>query len=175
MLSEPSHKYQNTFTGKNGAFSYLDEIVVSMTCTVCGTSNSEETIAPIFESLGYSVKENEVGFISHKVRVNIAALQRYEELNGKTLNYGVVAGVKTEGATGKLLALDKENKLTNNENSVFADVSGTEYTILEQKITGINKNATIYCNAYVYDGTKITYIFDRTEKDTAIEYNITIA
>ena len=175
MLPEPSHEYQNTFTGKNGAFSYLDEIVVSKTCTVCGTSNTAETIAPIFESLGYSVKENEVGFISHKVKVNLVALKRYEELTGTTLNYGVVAGVKTETSSGMLLAINSESKLVNNENSVFADISGKPYTIIEQKITGINKDATIYCNAFVYDGAKITYIFDKTENDKAIEYKITIA
>ena len=176
IKDNPNHNSVYTYTKKDGsALSYLETIYVNFECTVCGTSNTTETIAPIFESLGYSVKENEVGFISHKVKVNLVALKRYEELTGKTLNYGVVAGVKTETSNGMLLAIDSETKLVNNENSVFADISGKPYTIIEQKITGINKDATIYCNAFVYDGAKITYIFDKTENDKAIEYKITIA
>ena len=175
IKDNPNHSSVYTYTKKDGStLSYLETIYVNFECSVCGTSNNAETIDPIFESLGFSVQENSnIGSISHKVRVNLTALKKYEQLSGKTLNYGVVAGIKGETSTGKLI--DVENgELKDSENSVFADMAGTEYTIIEQKISGINENVQIYCNAFVCDGASVTYIFDKQEESSAIEYQITL-
>ncbi|MBO5338541.1 MAG: hypothetical protein J6A96_02440 [Clostridia bacterium] len=176
MKENPEHNFTNTFTDVNGNdISYLNTIYVHQKCTVCNTSVTSETIAPIFESLGYSVQEGEgaLGAVTHKVRVNITALTRYQELSGITLKYGVVAGIKTETSTGTLVGIESDN-VVSKENSLIADVTGTSYSILELKLTNIDKTIDVYCNAYVVSGSDITYIFGTSEAKNAIAQKVTL-
>ena len=137
-------------------------------CSVCGTKSVLETIDAIFVNLGYSVEENTTeGAVSHKVKVNKTSLARYEELTGKSLRFGVVAGVEKEGATGDIITYENEEYKAS-ANAVMAEFSKTDFTILELKLTKIDRDVSVYCNAYVADGASITYMCGDNESTKAV-------
>jgi hypothetical protein len=120
-----------TFTNEDGsALSYLSVISVNFECSVCGTKSVLETIDAIFVNLGYSVEENTTeGAVAHKVKVNREALARYEELTGKSLKFGVIAGIADDEQAGNIIDASGE-KLVALGNSLLAEFSNTEYSIV---------------------------------------------
>lgn len=169
------HENVYTFSSANGnEISYLNEIYVYSTCTVCGTGAHYETIDKIFIPYGYSVDEGgTTGGVTHKVKINIAAKNRYEQLSGAVVYYGVVAGIQGNDSTGNLVAYEN-NEIVTKENAIAFDFTGTSYDILELKLTNINKTASVYCNAFILNGEKVTYICGVNESKTAIAQNVTI-
>lgn len=169
------HENVYTFNSANGnEISYLNEIYVYSTCTVCGTGAHYETIDKIFIPYGYSVDEGgTTGGVTHKVKINIAAKNRYEQLSGAVVYYGVVAGIQGNDSTGNLVAYEN-NEIVAKENAIAFDFTGTSYDILELKLTNINKTASVYCNAFILNGEKVAYICGENESKTAIAQNVTI-
>ncbi len=164
------------FNGANGnSFSYIDDIYVLTYCPVCGMNDVSEIIEKIFVSKGYSVCETgENGGVTHKVGVNLDSLSRYEELSGEKLYYGVVAGIKKDGYSDALVSYENGTVVTT-DNAIAVDFTGTEFEILELKLTNINVSATVYCNAYVTNGSDVNYICDKTVKNVAISQEIAVA
>lgn len=157
------------------SFSYIDDIYVVTTCPVCQMNDVSEVIEKIFISKGYSVCEmGAEGGVTHKVGINKESLARYEEISGEKLSYGVVAGIKKDGYSDALIRYEN-GKLNATDNSVAFDFTGTEFEILELKLTNINKSATVYCNAFVSNGSDISYICDTTVQNVAIPQEIVIA
>ena len=145
-----------------GAESYFGEGVVVVKCANCDAqANDEEKVGALFIADGYSIPEyGTTDCISHTIRVNKANIARYEELTGNTVNYGITAGVKTSISNPISI---KNDKVVANDYAVSADMTGTEYTKLVIKITGLTKNDQISCNAYIVfnvDPTKIYYLCD---------------
>ena len=169
------HENVYTFSSANGnEISYLNEIYVYSTCTVCGTGAHYETIDKIFIPYGYSVDEGgTTGGVTHKVKINIAAKNRYEQLSDTVVYYGVVAGIQGNDSTGKLVAYEN-NEIVAKENAIAFDFTGTSYDILELKLTNINKTASVYCNAFILNGEKVAYICGENESKIAIAQNVTI-
>lgn len=169
LKKDATHQSTYTFYNENGgAVSYLENIVVNYECSVCGTKAVYETIDAIFVNLGYSVEENATeGAVSHKVRVNRTSLARYEQLTDKSLKFGVVAGVEKEGTTGDIITYENEEYKAS-ANAVMAEFSKTDFTILELKLTKIDRDVSVYCNAYVADGASITYMCGDNESTKAV-------
>ncbi len=176
LKENPTHEGATVeFKDENGnAFSYLGDIYVCVSCPVCQMNSVSEVIEKIVTSKGYSVCEYGEAGVTHTVSVNKEALARYEELSGKKLYYGVVAGVKKDGYSDKLISYEN-GVLSTKDNAIAVDFTGTEYEILDLKLTNINKSATVYCNAYIGTEGAISYICDNYVMDAAIPQEIVIA
>jgi hypothetical protein len=87
-VGEPSVTYPNGYT-KSG---------LAQTCHLAACNgNIKTTLKPIFETVGYSVKEKGGYGIVSTFYVNPTALKAYEDMNGKLTIGIIVANAKTIG------------------------------------------------------------------------------
>lgn len=158
------------FTDENGnAMSVSAIIVASYECKDCKTVENSEEIAPIFDALGYTEDEEDPSFIGYKTTINATAKARYEELSGKNVQYGMLAGITTEGADGKPLSLDNDGKVVAGASTVVVNMAGLQYNMIQIKITGINLSTYLYCNAYAIIDSNIIYICEKASDKATIK------
>ena len=158
------------FTDKDGnAMSLSAIIVASYQCKDCKFVETSEDIAPIFDALGYTEDEEDPSFIGYKTTVNATSKARYEELSGKNVQYGMLAGITTEGADGKPLSLDNDGKVVAGASTVVVNMAGLQYNMIQIKITGINVSAFLYCNAYAIIDSNIIYICEKASDKATIK------
>jgi hypothetical protein len=176
LKENPTHEGATVvFKDENGNdFSYLSDIYVCISCPVCGFNEVSEIIDKIVTTKGYSVCEYGEAGVTHTVGINKASLAKYEKLSGEKLYYGVVAGVKRDGYSDKLVSYENGEMKTQN-NAVSVDFTGTDYEILDLKITNVNTSTTVYCNAFIGTEADISYICDGTVSNAAIPQEIVIA
>ena len=153
-----------------GTESYFGEGVIVVKCAHCDAqANDEQKVGALFIADGYSIPENDTtDCISHTIRVNHSNIKLYEDLTGDKINYGIVAGVKDSAQNPIKI---EDGKIAVENYAVFADMTGTEYTKLVIKITGLEKGVGISCNAYVVfnaDPTKIYYLCDNKVSTEAV-------
>ena len=141
--------------------SYVTDYVHASTCLRCQKSFVVETICgPLFNDLGYTKAEDGTAF-SYDLKLNKTNIATYEAKTGKTLNYGFIVGSYTEGETGDIMGLDGKATI---QKSVVTDFAGVQFNNLDKyclKMTGIKADQyemLIYCNAYVLDGTSVSYM-----------------
>ena len=79
----------------------------------------------------------------------------------------MIAGIADDEQAGNIIDASGE-KLVALGNSLLAEFSNTEYSIIELKLTKIDKEVSVYCNAYVADGTAITYMCGDNESTKAV-------
>ena len=175
ILANPEHQNAWMFTDKDGNEVKVTALIVAnYKCADCGTVEATEEIAAIFYAVGYTFNEQEPSQISYRAYVNHEPLQKYEELSGESLKYGLVAGIAGVNSDGKPLTYDKETQKIGTVGAVvYAQATGTDYSSIEIKLTGINISTSIYCNAYAIVNSKVSYICD-TESDEATAKNIVI-
>ena len=174
MLEIPKHNSEWIFNGGEDV-SFVAEITAEHVCKWCKTVDNTETIAIIVSTDGYSTEDNGTG-VYQLTKVNKTALSRYAELSEQTFDYGVFAGIAAEDE-GTPLTLDENGIATavDTKNTVFASFEGTEYTYLQIKVTGLNKDASIYCGAYLVIGEDIIYLADKKVGTTVSKFVPTIA
>ena len=175
ILANPEHQNAWMFTDENGNEMNVTALIVAeYKCADCKTVESREEISPLFVAVGYTFNEEEPSQISYRAFVKQEPLARYEELSGQPLKYGLVAGIAGQNPDGKPLTFNAETQQIGTVGSVvYAQATGTDYTSIEIKLTGINTSTTIYCNAFAVVNSKISYICDTTG-DTASYKNIVI-
>ncbi|MBQ8545995.1 MAG: leucine-rich repeat domain-containing protein [Clostridia bacterium] len=174
LLSTPVHTSEWIFTDAEGNTMDLTKaIVASHTCKFCETVEETENIAIIFTPVGYTQPETGEPLLGYEVKVNQKALERYKDLSGETVQYGLVAGIAFESSDGTPISVDSEGKLVADNSTVIVNMTGYDYTALEIKITGINVSTSLYCNAFITIGTDITYICE-TASATATKKDITV-
>lgn len=175
ILANPEHQNAWMFTDENGNEMNVTALIVAeYKCADCKTVESREEISPLFVAVGYTFNEEEPSQISYRAFVKQEPLARYEELSGQPLKYGLVAGIAGQNPDGKPLTFNAETQQIGTVGSVvYAQATGTDYTSIEIKLTGINISTTIYCNAFAVVNSKISYICDTTG-DTASYKNIVI-
>lgn len=173
MLENLEHTYEWIFNGGKDV-SFVAEITAEHVCKWCKTLENAETIAIIVSTDGYSTEDNGTG-VYQLTKVNKAALNRYAELSEQTFDYGIFAGIAAEDE-GTPLTLDENGNATavDTKNTVFASFTGTEYTYLQIKVTGLNKDASIYCGAYLIIGEDIIYLADKKIGTTVSKFVPTI-
>ncbi len=176
LKENPTHEGATVvFKDENGNdFSYLSDIYVCISCPVCGFNEVSEIIDKIVTTKGYSVCEYGEAGVTHTVGINKASLAKYEKLSGEKLYYGVVAGVKRDGYSDKLVSYENGEMKTQN-NAVSVDFTGTDYEILDLKITNVNISTTVYCNAFIGTEADISYICDGTVSSASIPQEIVVA
>ena len=173
ILENPTHIDVWNFADENGnAMNVAAKIIATYKCEACGTINTTEEISAIFIPIGYTQPETGEPFLGYEVSINHKALERYEELSGETVQYGLLAGIAMD-ESGKPLSLDEEGKLVANSSTAVVNFTGKNYTNFEIKITGINKTTSLYCNAYAVIDKGVTYICD-TASETATKKDVVI-
>ncbi|MBO5339133.1 MAG: leucine-rich repeat domain-containing protein [Clostridia bacterium] len=142
----------------------------------CGKSLSEEQLdTALFEVGGYSTPENgeASGCISHTIRVNKANVLEYERISGDTVNYGVTAGAST--SIGSPVVINNLGEIEADTYALIADMTGTQYTKLVIKVTGLEAGNTISCNAYIVfnkESDKIYYLCANKVSKTAVSKSL---
>ena len=139
---------------------YFGVGVIVVECANCtAQANDSETVEPFFGEGGYSIPENgTTDCVSHTIKVNKSAIIKYQELTGKTVNYGTVAAVGSSIGT-PLYFEEGESEMSIKAQALVSDMTNTNYTKLVIKITGIpSADTALNCNAYAVIGTSITYL-----------------
>lgn len=175
--------YAHEYKFENGAVlvglvyendNYLLGGTMTVKCAHCdSTTVPEEKYDALFEAVGYSMSEDDepIKYVSHTVIVNKKAIEVYETISGKTVNYGVVGAIANDG---KPLYLDNEGKVTPAEKAVAVNMTGTDYSKITIKINGLSAGIGVNCNAYVLVDGAISYICDDQILDVAVEKIIAV-
>ena len=175
--------YAHEYKFENGAVlvglvyendNYLLGGTMTVKCAHCdSTTVPEEKYDALFEAVGYSMSEDDepIKYVSHTVIVNKKAIEVYETISGKTVNYGVVGAIANDG---KPLYLDNEGKLVPSEKAVAVNMTGTDYSKITIKINGLSVGIGVNCNAYVLVDGAISYICDDQILDVAVEKVIAV-
>ena len=173
MLDVPKHNSEWIFNGGENV-DYTAAITAEHVCKWCKTVDNTETIAIIVSTDGYSTEDNGTG-VYQLTKVNKTALSRYAELSEQTFDYGIFAGIAAEDE-GTPLTLDENGIATavDTKNTVYASFTGTQYTYLQIKVTGLDKDASIYCGAYLIIGEDIIYLADKKIGTTVSKFVPTI-
>lgn len=144
-----------------GANGFLGDITAKSVCNNCKTTVNE-TLPPIFISLGYSSSKDGV---VQSYAVNREALAKYEELTKTEVSFGAV--ITTRNAIGDQNPLNSKGEPIN-EKVKTVDFTDTKYDIIDVAVRGIpndlKDSAEIIFAMYLKANSKITYIDNCVEK-----------
>lgn len=186
MLAEkPVHNYLTTIAYTN----YLANGVKTQTCQNDGcahkTTPNVVEVAPIISSFkGFSTKEKGNG-LTFGYTLNLEAIEEYEAVNDKTLEFGFVVAV--QAFLGENAPLNEKGEAASDK-VIKASITSEEYTYTgaDFKLTGnwegtasVNgeeiavKDIMFYMAGYILDGTSVIYINDgaTSDKADAVSYN----
>ena len=151
--------YSFYFEGNN----YFENAVEEYNCKRCSKAVATEIKnSALFTSKGYSKSSDAIVFV---IVANTEAIDDYNERTGKSIKYGIVASQAR--ADGKLI---KEDGSVQDNYVLNADFTGTKYSLLQIKITGIssaNYSASLHCCAYVVDSS-VYYLYADSNKKGAV-------
>ncbi len=154
---------------------YLSKGTITKKCAQCDAEITpdieEESFAPLFDDLGYSMEENNsnVKSISQTVSVNKKALDFYESLMQVKINYGVVAAIANND-TVPLSVVD--GKVVAGENAVSINMTDTNYSKVVLRLNGVSTSVAVNCSGYLMVDGVVSYISgdELTDKPAALTY-----
>lgn len=135
---------------------YLSPMKEVIACS-CGKTTVVQSYDAIITFVGYSAKINGdkvcVGYTINKESIDV-----YTEKTGKTISFGVTAALVAEGTT-RFNPLNDD--LTPSADKVVTVAVDSEYVGFDFILSGFTadyyENLFVMC-AYVYDGSKVTYV-----------------
>lgn len=136
-------------------------------CSHCKDEIEGEILEPIFRNLGYSYSEVS-GSVMQGFAVNNKALDIYQKGTGQTVNYGLVAALKSSVTSQELVDVNGNGV---NERVIVAPFTNKTYDLFEIKIKNIGeeyRDKELYCCAYYIVNGKVTYLDASTEKGTVL-------
>ncbi len=167
---------------------YLAKGILKTQCSRCESINDSEANAIVTSFKGYSVKEDGNG-ITFGYTLDLDALELYNTVNNTALEFGFVVAVKSFVVGETPLKADGSVADMTNGSVVKAQISSTDYTGIDFKLTGAwdrmvdldgdnvaetdVKNVEFYMAGYIFDGS-VGYIQNNeATSDTviAISYN----
>ena len=144
---------------------YFTEYQSSTGCQRCNQTTVTKICDPLFTSKGYSKSGNNIVFV---IKVNTDAVAEYNLKTGANVKYGIVVSPSFNG--GDLIT--QEGKVQDNF-VLNADFTGTNYSMLQIKITGIlsdNYATELHCCAYIVDNAGVTYLYEKDKKAATGKY-----
>lgn len=152
---------------ENGFTNLGTKVYKCLYCDEVSHKDSEATFPAIFTFNGYSIPMHAELAMAVGYSINQEALEDYEEITGKALEYGVV-GALTERLEGKAPLAQTTAPV------VKASLNGYDIKAFDFIIRGFNEDqcdlAVTMC-AYVYDGEKYVYL-QKTQSE--LPYSMTI-
>lgn len=163
-------KYFPAIVNGDGSLNYFADMVTEHNCTRCDAIiEGTEPNTALFAADGYSIPEKDDSTcISHTIKVNKTNVAKYEALTGDKVDYGVVAGTSTSLSSPVVI---NNGEIEADTYALVGDMTGTEYTKLVIKVTGLEPGDQISCNAYIVfnkDSEKIYYLCGSTVTKTAL-------
>ena len=164
MLPENEQTHHNAWIFNGGeAVNFTVAFTAEHKCVWCGTPDGEtETIGAIFTSNGISYIEDAKEVANYgpgvyeQIKIDTTSLEKYAQYSGQEFDYGIFACTATEDE-GTPISKGEDGKGTADEKTVFASFTGTEYTYLRIKITGLENGASLYTGAYLILGDNVSY------------------
>ncbi|MBO5261455.1 MAG: hypothetical protein J6B45_00245 [Clostridia bacterium] len=161
------HSFIDTIEYENG----FDKVgKVNHSCENCSKIDSSRTPS-IFYSYGYSVREFGEACVSHKVEVNLEALEEYNTYATSPLTFGMVAASTLNFEAAPLEIKDGAVTKTSDK-VVVKDFSNSGYTCFEYTISNIPEFAydtDVVLSPFVYDGKSLSYININSDSGAAYE------
>lgn len=160
---------------------YLANGTKTVACANC-QEHKEFDIPALFACQGYSVcQDGTIGF-AIGYRVDVGAIDEYQNVTGKTVKYGLYAAAMSKLDGNDIL--DENGDPT--DGSIKAEISDTDFVAFELKITGFaadQKDAKVAIGAYVAvtngEETKYAYLQGTApgvgEKYAFVSYNDVLA
>ena len=145
--------HTNTVTMQKTEKGYFDTIIASTVCSSCGKVEKEESIAPLFTHLGYSVSTYGDGYaMVQGYYVNKAAVDAYK-CYAPNFKFGVIAAINaTEGSVSPKV---------DDANVIAAPLDNLNHDYFDIKISGIPAekcdSLVVFC-AYVIENDTIYYL-----------------
>ena len=160
--------YENGY-GQTGTYIY--------DCANC-TEGVEKDAPKLFTCLGYSASKTGVDGIALGFTVNNEAISEYEDITGKTLNYGVFAIAQTKLGTSNIFD-ENGNAISS---AITAELTAYAFSTFEVKVVGFaddQKSLPLAMGAYVAvtDGETTEYSYmqagklNENEKYCFVSYN----
>lgn len=154
--------HTNTVTMQKTEKGYFDTIVASTVCSICGKVEKEESIAPLFTHLGYSVSTYGDGYaMVQGYYVNKAAVDAYKYY-APNFKFGVIAANNaTEGSIAPKV---------DDANAIAAPLDNLNHDYFDIKISGIPvdkcDSLLVFC-AYVIE-SDVMYYLDNNVTSTSV-------
>lgn len=150
-VGEPSVTYPNGYT-KSG---------LAQTCHFAACNgNIKTTLKPIFETVGYSVKEKGGYGIVSTFYVNPSALKAYEDLNGKLTIGIIVANAKTIGQDAFMTKGDNGKYKLNATKGIQVEMSDV-YSRIDATLDQFTQDAVdlnLVIALYVIDENGVSFV-----------------
>ena len=151
-----NHDMKDTVIYENG---FLKSGKITSKCQNkdCTYEVIESELEPIFIFKGYSAKIDG-SKVTVSYLINKSCLDTYEQINEKTLNFGVVASIANETVSSPISVNNGE--LTSVNNAVVAPINNayTGFDFILNGFTSEHYTTPIIMCAYVFDGSQLTYI-----------------
>ena len=144
-------------------------------CSRC-TSNEKTVICgPLFVNRGYSKAEDGSSF-TYGITINDQNIAKYVEITGESFKYGFVVGSVPTSTHDQIIDSEGNSLLEKTVAVDFTEIDYEKLTIYNVKIVGIDtdeqKATSIYCCAYVIDGSNISYMGEAvTDKAVSVSSN----
>ncbi|MBO5379262.1 MAG: leucine-rich repeat protein [Clostridia bacterium] len=130
----PAHNLEVSITYD----SYLANGMKKTRCLDCDSEAKEVVASPLFTFRGFSAAEYADGGMSIGFNVNNEAISEYEQITGKTINYGVFAVLKDKIGDSDIFDGDGNAAL----GVIAADITDCGFNILNLKIVGFTSEQT---------------------------------
>ena len=172
MFTEPKHTNEWIFNGGE-AISYTTAFTAEHICKFCQTVEDSQTIGVILYSDGISYDEKDYTGVYEQIKVNKIALETYATLSGQEFDYGIFALAAGEAETSAPITKGQDGKaVASDDKTVYASFTGTEYTYLRIKITGLSNGSSIFCGAYLIIGDNVIYVSNKQEGAEVAKYTM---
>ena len=175
--SQDSHNIVTVCEYANG---FLNVGVYESKCQNAGCNYVEQSkeLDALFTCLGYSASKTGVGGIAIGFTVNNEAVREYEDITGKTLNYGVFAIAQTKLGTSNIFD-ENGNAISS---AITAELTAYAFSTFEVKVVGFaddQKSLPLAMGAYVAvtEGEETEYSYmqvgtpNANEKYSFVSYN----
>ncbi|MBO4983966.1 MAG: DUF4886 domain-containing protein [Clostridia bacterium] len=153
----------DSWTVSEGSESYLDSIIATNKCSVCGTTIAEKTINPLFITVGYSYSEYNGGIVQHYA-VDKESVALYTEITGKSVIYGAI--ISSQDAIGNDCPIDANGAPTK-DGVYVTNLTNKDIAVFDVMINDIPEDARssvkLVCSAFVVIDGVVSYI-DNGEK-----------
>ena len=161
MLDVPKHQSSWIFNGGE-TVNFAVEFKAEYVCKWCKIVENSDDIGAIFVSNGISYIEDTKELAKYgpgvyeQIKIDTTSLEKYAQYSKQEFDYGIFACTATEDE-GTPITKGEDGKGTADEKTVFASFTGTEYTYLRIKITGLENGASLYTGAYLVMGDNVSY------------------
>ena len=161
----------STSYGFAGGEAYTGDYCKYEGCERCGDIKTT-SYGKLLVNKGYSIAESGDGF-TYDIRFNKEVIAIYEQNEGITFKYGIVAGKISEDDGGKIVTEAGEKANDNVFTSLF---DKTSYELFNVKVTGVDtaeyKAKDVYLSAFLIDGEDVYYLGQGvTSEAVAISYD----